>query len=98
MKPAVLAPAAQDELTAAAEWYEGRAVGLGTDFVNCVHDVLVRLSESPAAFPTWDRDPRFKRFVVPSFPYVIFYRELSDQVQIVAIAHGAREPGYWMRR
>jgi hypothetical protein len=32
------------------------------------------------------------------FSYVLFYRELSDDIEIAAGAHGAREPGYWLKR
>jgi plasmid stabilization system protein ParE len=32
------------------------------------------------------------------FPYVLFYRELSDNIEVTAVAHGAREPGYWLKR
>jgi hypothetical protein len=28
----------------------------------------------------------------------IFFRELPDSIEVVAIAHSAREPGYWLKR
>ena len=28
----------------------------------------------------------------------VFFRELNDCIRIVAVAHGARKPGYWARR
>lgn len=98
MKRTVFAPAARDEFGAAAEWYESQAPGLGFRFVDEVDETLTRIGELPHGFPTWDEDARFRRVVVPRFPYVIFYRELADVVEIVAVAHGAREPGYWLAR
>ena len=32
------------------------------------------------------------------FPYIIFYREMADRIDVIAIAHGARDPGYWLKR
>jgi toxin ParE1/3/4 len=36
--------------------------------------------------------------VLQRFPYVVFYREVDDRVEVIAVAHGAREPGYWRNR
>jgi len=98
MKPAVLAPGAQAELEGAAEWYEGRREGLALRFLSHVDHALTAIEETPSAFPRWEHDPRFRKFVLQRFPYLVFYRELRDRIEIVAIAHGAREPGYWLKR
>lgn len=98
MKPAVLAPDAQAELEGAAEWYEGRREGLALKFLSHVNAALMAIEETPSAFPAWEHDPRFRKFVLQRFPYLVFYRELDDRIEVVAIAHGAREPGYWQKR
>jgi toxin ParE1/3/4 len=98
MKPIVFAPEAQAEFEAAVEWYEAKAVGLGERFVSHVDDVLQLVEETPAGFPKWNVDLRFRRAVVQRFPYVVFYRDLGDRIEVVAVAHGAREPGYWLER
>jgi plasmid stabilization system protein ParE len=98
MKPLVLAPGARAEFDAAAEWYESQAAGLGVGFVHCIDEALQRIAESPCGFPKWDVDNRFRRVVTRKFPYLVFYRELADCIEIIAIAHGAREPGYWLKR
>jgi plasmid stabilization system protein ParE len=36
--------------------------------------------------------------LVRRFPYVVVYRQIAARVQIVAVAHGKRKPGYWKRR
>jgi len=28
----------------------------------------------------------------------VFFRELPDSIEVIAIAHAAREPGYWLKR
>jgi hypothetical protein len=37
-------------------------------------------------------DRRFRRAIAQRFPYVIFFRELPDSIEILAVAHAAREP------
>ncbi len=32
------------------------------------------------------------------FPYVVIFREIGTTLQVVAIAHAKRRPGYWKRR
>jgi len=98
VKSAVLTPDAQTELEGAAEWYEGRVEGLGFKFLILVDEALQEIEASPSGFPRWERDTRFRKFVMQRFPYVIFYREAADQIDVVAVAHGAREPGYWRKR
>jgi len=94
MKLTVLAPAAQAELDGAVDWYEARVDGLGLKFVLLVDEALQEIQESPAKFPQWEHDARFRKFVMQRYPYVVFYRELADRIDVIAIAHG----GAWCAR
>jgi len=38
------------------------------------------------------------RYLLKRFPYVIAYRIAADRIEIVAVAHGRRKPGYWKER
>jgi len=56
--------------------------------------MVARIEESPAQFPIWQGNPRFRKAVLPeTFPFVVFFRELNDCIRILAVAHGARKPG-----
>ena len=98
MKPTIFAPAARAEFEAAAEWYETHADGLGERFVSCVGEIIGRIEASPAGFPIWDGDRRFRRAVAQRFPYVIFFRDFPDSIEVTAVAHAARDPEYWLKR
>ena len=98
MKPIVFGPDAEAEFEAAVAWYETKAAGLGETFVLYVDDALQLVAETPTGCPVWEADPRFRRAVVQRFPYLVFYRDLDDRIEVVAVAHGAREPGYWLQR
>jgi hypothetical protein len=39
-----------------------------------------------------------RRVLVRRFPYFVIYREWSDRLEIVAVAHQSRRPGYWRSR
>ena len=72
MKAVALAPAARDELLAAAQWLEERAPGRGQAFLDCIGDAMDRIAEMPGGFPSWERDPRFRKVILQRFPYVVF--------------------------
>jgi toxin ParE1/3/4 len=99
VKAVIYHPAASAELDAAVERYESLSVGLGESFVDEVEAIVARIEESPAQFPVWRRNPRFRKAVLPeTFPFIVFFRELDGCIRILAVAHGARKPGYWARR
>jgi hypothetical protein len=41
---------------------------------------------------------RVRRYVFPRFPFSLLYRVLEGNVEIIAVAHGKRRPGYWRTR
>jgi hypothetical protein len=47
-------------------------------------------------FATTDVDLRFA--IVHRFKYVVHFLLDVDEVQVVAVSHAAREPGYWLGR
>ncbi len=99
MKPVLYHPEASAEFAAAADRYESMSLGLGAAFVDEVEAIVARIEEFPGQFPAWPGNPRFQKAVLPeTFPFVVFFRELDDCIRILAVAHGARKPGYWARR
>jgi toxin ParE1/3/4 len=88
--------AAAEEVEAAFRCYLDRSITAAEDFVN----ELRRTTDSIAAAPhRWPRSAfGTRRVVLRRFPFVIFYRELSSLIKIVAVAHGNRAPGYWKER
>jgi toxin ParE1/3/4 len=89
-------PAADSELRAAANYYESRVPGLGNDFLTEVEAARFRLSEIQAAGSRLDAEHR--RVGLRRFPFGLIYRITSAGVQIVAVAHRRRRPGYWRQR
>jgi plasmid stabilization system protein ParE len=61
-----------------------------------VEDVCLLLSE----YPTIGRkaDELHRSVPLRRFPFILFYRVRETAVQIVAVAHKRKRPGYWRRR
>lgn len=68
-----LHPAAERELTEAIAWYEGAQAGLGLRVYAAVDAVMTRIVSTPELYATWQENPRYRRAVLQSFPYAIFY-------------------------
>ena len=91
-------PEAEEELLAAAEWYESRKLGLGAELVAAVDEALERIVENPFASPIWRAGIPHRFHPVRRFPYIVFFLVDQTVVEVVAIAHGKRWPGYWRQR
>ncbi len=95
-KPLQIHPAALEELQSAVAWYLDRSEVAAAKFVAAVDRAIASVTESPSRWPRGDHDAR--KFVVRRFPFAIIYRETKQSLQILAIAHGHRKPGYWKGR
>ena len=100
-KPLRIDSDAEEELKAAARWYEQQRSGLGYEFVAAIDDALRETQEQPAAmslYPGIAEDLGVRRRLVARFPYAIAYIERDTHIDVLAFAHGRRRPGYWKDR
>jgi plasmid stabilization system protein ParE len=93
-----VSPQAEAELQSAAIWYEAKRPGLGTELVAVVYRALETILESHEACPVWRADRPYRTRPLKRFPYVVFFRIEGETVEIVAVAHAKRSPGYWLDR
>jgi len=58
------------------------------------------LAEIARAPQRWASGPyQTRRFLLRKFPFILIYRERAGgDIQIVAVAHTSRKPGYWKER
>jgi toxin ParE1/3/4 len=94
----LLDDAAREDLLAAVEWYDDQRAGLGSDLLACVDAALLRVAETPEAFPVDPANARARRAPVQRFPYVIVFVVLQRDVRVIAVAHAKRRPAYWKGR
>jgi len=95
-RPVVFRPQAERELLDAEGWYEDRRPGLGREFRAALDEVLARVRTLPHSFPKVHGDKR--RALVPRFPYGLYFALVRDQVVVVGVVHGHRDPAVWTSR
>jgi plasmid stabilization system protein ParE len=95
-RPVVLRPQAEFELLQAERWYEERKPGLGGEFRTALDGILGRASALPLSFPKVHGEKR--RALVPRFPYALYFALIDEQVVVVGVVHGHRDPGVWKSR
>lgn len=89
-------PAALREVEDAQAWYEERSLLAASAFLRELSIAVQRIRQAPQRYPAAEGDTR--RILLDRFPFTIHYRVRSDLVNIVAVAHQKRRPGYWSSR
>jgi plasmid stabilization system protein ParE len=57
---------------------------------------IERIEDAPRRWPPYLGDTR--RYLLRRFPFFVVFREVENRVQILAVAHARRRPGYWLGR
>src|SRR5437016_8938487 len=87
---------ADEELKAAAVFYELRLTGLGQNFIARVSEGFELIRKNPLAGHVLFDD--YRRILTRQFPYSLVYRVEADRIYLIAVAHWSRRPGYWKER
>jgi plasmid stabilization system protein ParE len=95
-RPVEFHPDAVQEAQSAFAWYRDRNDSTAEAFLAELDRAVEVISETPMRWPIHIHGTR--RFLLHRFPFGVVYRELGDTLQIVAVAHGRRRPGYWKDR
>ena len=95
-RPVEFHPDAVAEARAAFEWYQARNERVAGLFLAELDLAIERIVETPERWPRYLRGTR--RFLLRRFPFGVVYRQVAETIQIVAVAHGRRKPGYWKER
>jgi len=95
-KPVEFHPEALAETEAAVAWYRERSLRAAEAFVGELSEAVATFSEAPQRWPIFEAGCRC--FPLHRFPYLVIYREQPLSIQVLAVAHGRRRPGYWRTR
>ena len=96
LHPHSLHPEAQREAAEALEWYMERDPVVATRFLDALDDAIESIRAHPEAWSPFLGSTR--RRVLEGFPFSVIYRLRDGHIQIVAIPHHRRRPGYWTGR
>ena len=89
-------PAAAEEAETTRQWYAERSLVAARAFLTELMHAVEQVAEAPERWPNYEHDTR--RYVFPRFPFSLIYRVAGDKIQIIAVAHAKRKPGYWKQR
>lgn len=95
-KPVRMLVLAAKEARKAWLWYRTRSTRAGWRFQQALERAIAEIHAQPDRWPEYDQATQYA--MLKRFPYVVIFRELDSEVQIVAVAHAHRRPGYWKRR
>jgi toxin ParE1/3/4 len=91
-----LDPRADEDVASAYQWYELQRDGLGLAFVSATDRCFERIAAVPYGYALLNRMVR--RAMVPKFPYCVYYAVTANEIVILAVLHGRRDPREWQRR
>ena len=91
-------PVVQDELLEIRNYYNGESPGLGADFVDEFEHQIAMVAAMPTRWMVVRNDIR--RALLKRFPYVIYFRILSDGgIRVIVVKYSRRHPSLgWERR
>jgi plasmid stabilization system protein ParE len=89
-------PAALDEAEAAVDWYAQRSRRAAQRFLDQLDGAIDQIARNPSQCAQYEFGTR--RMVLRRFPFAIVFREASAGIEIIAVAHSRRRPGYWQDR
>ena len=91
-----LHPLAADEAEAARVWYAARNPRAAAMFLDELDITIARVAESREGWP--QLRGRLRRYILPKFPFSLVYRFTPTSIEVIAVAHHRRKPGYWKMR
>jgi plasmid stabilization system protein ParE len=94
--PVILRQEAEVDVQEARDQLEAVRVGLGTQVLARVREVLARIEKMPELHGKVWQDVRATR--LKQFRYIVYFIVLADRVEVLAVLHGARDPSFWQSR
>jgi len=89
-------PEAIAEAQAATRWYRERSPSAAAAYLAELDSAVAAIAGNAEIWPRYVHGTR--RYIFRRFPFYLVYRETAARIQIIAVAHGRRKPGYWKNR
>lgn len=86
-------PTARREVDLAFDWYLERSPKAAAAFLAELDHAAAIICKAPDAWPKYEQGSR--RYVMRRFPFSVMYNVKDGIVEVMALAHHKRRPGYW---
>lgn len=92
-------PLVQKDLNEILTYYESE-VGLevADRFESEFRLAIAAIKDAPRHFPFYQRQRRYRRCLLATFPHVILFREAGSHVRIMVLKHVKRAPSFGLSR
>jgi plasmid stabilization system protein ParE len=80
----------------AYRWYADRSLDAAEAFREELARAGRAIQRSPQIWAPYLSGTR--RYLMKRFPFIVVFRAAADRIEIIAVAHGRRRPGYWKGR
>jgi toxin ParE1/3/4 len=95
MKPVVRRTKVDDDIRQAVRYYKENAPEYTEKFIGSVEDAFRHISRHPGmGSPRYAHDlnlPGLQFWICNRFPYLVFYVERSDVIEVWRVLHGSRD-------
>src|SRR5260370_28122848 len=88
--------AAAKEAESTYDGYAGKRPAAAHGFREELRQAIDAVVANPRPWPRYGS--RARRYVFPRYPFSLVYILRNDDIEVVAVAHGRRRPGYWRSR
>lgn len=96
MKPISYHYGARREIGSAHERYRTESQRAADGFLEELIPAVDKIQRRPGLYPRHLHGTQ--RLVLDRYPFSIIFRERLHDIQIIAVAHAKRRPGYWTKR
>ena len=84
------------EARAAREWYAVRNPAAADAFMAELDQAREQIAKFPEAWALYISNTR--RYLMRRFPFFVVYRRQKQKIEVIAVVHSRRRPGYWKSR
>ena len=91
-----ISPEAELEIAQTAQWYAQKNRLAADVFRTIVFDAIDTISRAPLSWAKVS-DDGIRKFVLPRYPYSLFFKVRASTVVILTVAHNRRSPNYWRK-
>ncbi|MDA2925241.1 type II toxin-antitoxin system RelE/ParE family toxin [Acidobacteria bacterium AH-259-L09] len=91
-----LTPAAEADIREVYMWYREQGGGLAQEFRRALDACLARIRRNRFSHPKVYG--QLRRALLSRFPYAVFYVIGEEEIAVLGVFHGRRDPKVWQRR
>lgn len=93
----LLSEEAENDVYEAYEWYENQKKGLGEGLLRSLDFAQEAILNNPLTYRVCYKK-KVRRFVMHTFPYLIFYIVNKQEIHVIAVFNTHQHPKRWKKR